>query len=69
MEPFMNAAAVQRLESYFRRIGDVLGNDSRRGSFALYAMGLFGVAERKSVEPIAASACPDPQKIAKAPSG
>ena len=63
MEPFMNAAAVQRLENYFGRIGDVLGNESRRGSFALYAMGLLGDAERKSVEPIAARACPDPKKI------
>ncbi len=59
----MNAAAVQRLESYFGRIGNVLGNDSRRGSFALYAMGLLGDAERKSVEPIAARVCPDPEKI------
>src|SRR5512144_421060 len=63
MEPFMNAAAVQRLESYFQRMGEVLGNESRRGSFALYAMGLLGEAERKSVEPIAARACPDPQKV------
>jgi SRSO17 transposase len=63
MEPFMNAAAAQRLENYFKRIGDVLGNESRRGSFALYAMGLLGDAERKSVEPIAARACPDPQKV------
>ena len=59
----MNAAAVQRLESYFQRIGEVLGNESRRGSFALYAMGLLGDAERKSIEPIAARACPDPAKI------
>jgi SRSO17 transposase len=63
MEPFMTAAAEQRLESYFRTIGEVLGNDSRRSSFALYAMGLLGDAERKSVEPIAARACPDPQKL------
>jgi SRSO17 transposase len=63
MEPFMNAAAVQRLEEYFGRIGDVLGEESRRGSFALYAMGLLGDAERKSIEPIAARACPDPTKI------
>jgi SRSO17 transposase len=63
MSSFMNAAGVQRLESYFRTIGDVLGNDSRRGSFALYAMGLLGDAERKSVEPIAARACPAPQQI------
>ena len=59
----MNAAAVQRLESYFQKIGDVLGNESRRGSFAVYAMGLLGDAERKSVEPIAARACPDPEKV------
>lgn len=59
----MNAAAVQRLENYFQRIGEVLGNESRRGSFAIYAMGLLGDAERKSVEPIAARACPDPEKV------
>jgi hypothetical protein len=59
----MNAAGVQRLESYFRTISEALGNDSRRGSFALYAMGLLGEAERKSVEPLAARACPDPEKI------
>jgi SRSO17 transposase len=63
MEPFLNAAGQQRLESYFRMIGEVLGNDSRRGSFAMYAMGLLGEAERKSVEPIAARSCPDPQRI------
>jgi SRSO17 transposase len=59
----MNAAAVQRLERYFQRIGDVLGEESRRGSFALYAMGLLGDAERKSVEPLAARACPDPGRV------
>jgi len=59
----MNAAAVQRLERYFQRIGDVLGEESRRGSFALYAMGLLGDGERKSVEPIAARACPDPKRV------
>lgn len=59
----MNTAAVKRLKSFFQRIGEVLGNESRRGSFALYAMGLLGDAERKSVEPIAARACPEPEKI------
>ncbi len=59
----MSAAAEQRLNSYFWRIGEVLGNESRRGSFAMYAMGLLGEAERKSVEPIAARACPDPEKV------
>ncbi|MBZ4423388.1 IS701 family transposase [Myxococcus sp. RHST-1-4] len=59
----MDAAAVQRLERYFQQIGDVLGEESRRGSFALYAMGLLGDGERKSVEPIAARACPDPERV------
>jgi SRSO17 transposase len=63
MASFMNAAAVQRFESYLQGIGEVLGNESRRGSFAIYAMGLLGDAERKSVEPIAARACPDPKKV------
>jgi SRSO17 transposase len=62
MEPFMNAAAVHRLEEYFQSIAEVLGEESRRSSFALYAMGLLGEAERKSVEPIAARACPEPKK-------
>jgi SRSO17 transposase len=62
MASFMNAAAVQRLGGYFQRIGDVLGEESRRASFAMYAMGLLGEAERKSVELIAARACPDPKK-------
>src|SRR6266545_792676 len=51
-----------RLKAYFDRIGDVLGYQKRRASFALYAFGLFGDAERKSVEPIAARACADPAK-------
>ncbi|WP_450097578.1 IS701 family transposase [Stigmatella hybrida] len=59
----MEGAAVQRLERYFQKIGDVLEEESRRGSFALYAMGLLGDGERKSVEPIAARACPDPKRV------
>ena len=56
----MDAAATRRLESYFSQIGEQLGNDSRRKSFAIYAMGILGDGERKSVEPIAARACADP---------
>jgi SRSO17 transposase len=62
MRTFMDAQGVQRLEAYFQRMGDVLGEDSRRGSFAIYAMGLLGEGERKSIEPIAARACPEPSK-------
>ena len=62
MAEFMNSAATARLENYLGRIGDVLGSDKRRACFAEYAMGLFGDAERKSVEPIAARACADPKR-------
>lgn len=60
---FLDSEAQERLEHYFAGIGRVLGNKSRRGSFAMYAMGLMGDGERKSVEPIAARACPDPARV------
>lgn len=63
MADFSSLDAWQRLEEYFKRIGDVLGNVSRRESFAMYAMGLLGEGERKSIEPIAARACADPKKM------
>jgi SRSO17 transposase len=53
----MDAAATERLNQYFTQIGDVLGSPSRRESFALYAMGILGDGDRKSVEPIASRAC------------
>jgi SRSO17 transposase len=61
MASFMDAGAELRLKQYFDRIGAVLGNKRRRESFAIYALGLFGDGERKSIEPIAARACTDPQ--------
>ena len=60
---FMDAAGVRRIEGYFARIGEVLGNAKRRASFAVYAMGLLGSAERKSVEPMAALVCRNPKKM------
>jgi len=60
---FLDSAGQTRLEKYFDEIGVARGNDSRRGSFAMYAMGLLGDGERKSVEPIAARACPDPARV------
>jgi SRSO17 transposase len=59
---FMDGAGAGRLEHYFHGIGEILGSPQRRSSFALYAMGLFSAAERKSVEPLAVHACPDPSK-------
>jgi SRSO17 transposase len=55
----MDAAATERLNDYFNVIGDVLGSPGRRESFAIYAMGVLGDGDRKSVEPIASRACGD----------
>lgn len=55
----MDAAATERLNEYFGQIGNVLGSPSRRESFAVYAMGVLGDGDRKSVEPIASRACGD----------
>jgi SRSO17 transposase len=56
----MDAVAVGRLEAYLKEIGDVLGSEHRRASFAMYATGLLSESERKSMEPIAARATGDP---------
>lgn len=63
MRELIEGAAAERLAGYFSEIGEQLGNDSRRQSFAIYAMGVLGDGERKSVEPIAARACGDPAKV------
>jgi len=63
MPEWTNADAVRRLEQYLEQIGGVLGDERRRASFAVYAMGLMGEGERKSVEPIAARACADLKSI------
>ncbi len=57
----MNSAATRRLEEYFDTIGNVLDNKAQRASFAIYAMGLFGDGERKSIEPIACRVCTNPE--------
>lgn len=59
----MDREAERRLDDYVSHIGLLLGNDQRRASFAMYACGLLGDGERKSVEPIAARACADPEKV------
>lgn len=60
MDIDMDAAAEGRLRQYLDQIGEVLGNDGRRTSFALYACGLLGEANRKSMERIATQHVPDP---------
>jgi len=58
-----DAQGEQRLKDYFSRIGDVLAHTKKKEAFALYATGLLSNLERKSVEPIAAYLCPDPDKV------
>jgi SRSO17 transposase len=62
MTQFLDSAGIERLQRYFDKIGDVLGDDRRRASFATYAMGLFGDGERKSMEPIASRTTGDPDE-------
>lgn len=62
MHEYTGSAAEIRLRAYFDHIGDLLGNVRRRESFATYAMGLLGEAERKSFEPMACKGCPNPKR-------
>lgn len=55
--------AERRLAEYVDAVGGILRHKLRRESFAIYAMGILGDGERKSVEPIAARACGD-EKLA-----
>src|SRR3569832_1913903 len=59
----LDSAAQRRLEAYIAQIGAVLSRPEQRASYAMYAVGLLGEGERKSVEPIAARLCPDPQQV------
>ena len=61
--PDLDPNSQLRLAAFFDGIGQLLGHKNRRGSFALYALGLLGDGERKSAEPIAARLCPDPDKV------
>lgn len=61
MEQDLDEAAGQRLDSYLEKVGSVLGHAKRKASFAMYAMGILADGARKSVEPIAARACGDPE--------
>jgi SRSO17 transposase len=54
-----------RLQQYLNRLGTHLKDHRKRESFAIYAFGILGDSTRKSVEPIAALACPDPELTKK----
>lgn len=57
------SAAKNRLDSYMGGISGLLKDRRKRESFALYAFGILGDGERKSVEPMAARACGDPGEV------
>ena len=57
----LDVGAQGRLLKYFAGIGEALANKKRRESFAIYAMGLLGSADRKSAEPLAAAASAAPE--------
>jgi SRSO17 transposase len=59
---FSEIAIAARLEKFFGRIGSHLKDRRKKESFAMYAFGILGDGERKSVEPIAARTCADPKQ-------
>ena len=61
MTDTLDADATRRLNDYLTGIGAGLRDKRRRASFVMYALGLLSEGERKSVEPIAARACGDPE--------
>jgi SRSO17 transposase len=56
----LDRAAGERLSRYIEGIGTHLKDRRKRESFAIYAAGVLGSAERKSVEPMAALASGEP---------
>lgn len=61
----LDAAATERLTEYIELLGKELKDRRKRESFAIYAYGILGESDRKSVEPIAAQACGDPDGTKK----
>jgi len=61
MDYEMGSAGEGRLNAFFDKFGDHLGPAGRE-SFAVYAMGILGDGERKSVEPIAARLSASPKE-------
>jgi SRSO17 transposase len=63
MEYQLDSSGQRRLRRYLDRIGGVLNTLPQRRAFATYAVGLMSDGERKSAEPMAARACPDPTRV------
>ena len=58
----LDSGATERLGQYIEQLGRHLKDRRKRESFAIYAAGILAEGERKSVEPIAARACGDPEE-------
>lgn len=61
--PALAPEMEKRFNDYLDQIGGVLRDKRQRASFAIYAAGLLSDGERKSMEPLAARACGDPQRV------
>lgn len=59
MAKFTSTGMQQRLSGFMEMVGEVLGSDASRASFATYVHGLLSEGSRKSIEPIAARASGD----------
>jgi len=55
----LDSVARERLQQYIDTLGAQLKDRRKRESFAIYAAGVLGSAERKSVEPMASLASGD----------
>jgi SRSO17 transposase len=66
MEYLLDREGEMRLAAYLERIGAVFRTEPQRRSFAVFATGLMGDGERKSAEPMATRACPDPDLVDRA---
>ena len=58
----LDPRTAQRFEAYLDSIGETLRDKRQRASFAVYAAGLLGDGDRKSMEPIAARTSGDPAR-------
>jgi SRSO17 transposase len=62
MDARLYSQAMERWDAFLKGLGRELRDKRQRASFALYALGLLSDGERKSLEPIAARACGDPDR-------
>lgn len=64
MKFVLDSSTNQRAAEYFNvTVGQYLQRCEQRESFAIYALGILGDGERKSVEPIAAQIYCDPREV------